>query len=62
MKVLLADDDRVLTHLLSSRLQAKGVVMIVAHDAMQAFMSAMKSAPDVIVLDVQMPGGTGIED
>jgi len=60
MKVLLADDDRVLTHLLSSRLRAKGAETIVAHDAMQAFMSAMKSPPDVIVLDVQMPGGTGI--
>ena len=60
MKVLLADDDRVLTHLLSSRLRAKGAETIVAHDAMQAFMSAMKSPPDVIVLDVQMPGGTGL--
>ena len=61
MKVLFADDDRVLTHLLSSRLRAKGAETIVAHDAMQAFMSAMRSPPDVIVLDVQMPGGTGIE-
>jgi CheY-like chemotaxis protein len=61
MKVLLADDDRVLTHLLSSGLRAKGAETIVAHDAMQAFMSAMRSQPDVIVLDVQMPGGTGIE-
>lgn len=61
MKVLIAADDRVLTHLLSSRLRAKGAEIIVAHDAMQAFMSAMKSQPDVIVLDVQMPGGTGIE-
>ena len=60
MKVLLADDDRVLTHLLSSRLRAKGAEIIVAHDAMQAFMSAMKSPPDVIVLDLQMPGGTGL--
>ena len=60
MKVLIADDDRVLTHLLSSRLRAKGAETIVAHDAMQAFMSAMKSPPDVIVLDLQMPGGTGL--
>lgn len=61
MKVLLADDDRVLTHLLSSRLRAKGVETMVAHDAMQAFTTAMRSQPDVIILDVQMPGGTGIE-
>jgi DNA-binding response OmpR family regulator len=59
MKILLADDDRVLTHLLSTRLRAKGAETIVAHDAMQAFMVAVKTSPDVIVLDVQMPGGTG---
>ncbi|HEV2085346.1 MAG TPA: response regulator [Gemmatimonadales bacterium] len=61
MKVLLADDDKVLTHLLSSGLRAKGVETVVTHDAMQALMSALRSPPDVIVLDVQMPGGTGIE-
>ena len=61
MKVLLADDDKVLTHLLSSGLRAKGVETVVAHDAMQAFMSALRSPPDVIVLDVQMPGLSGLD-
>ena len=61
MKVLLADDDRVLTHLLSTKLRRHGAEVVVAHDAMQAFMSAMRSPPDVIVLDIHMPGGTGIE-
>jgi CheY-like chemotaxis protein len=61
VKALLADDDRVLTQVLSSRLRARGVETVVAHDAMQALMSAMRSPPDVIVLDIQMPGGTGIE-
>ena len=61
MKVLLADDDRVLTNLLSSRLRARGVEIVVAHDSMQALMSAMRSPVDAIVLDIQMPGGTGIE-
>ncbi len=61
MKVLLADDDRVLTTLLSARLKARGVETVVAHDAMQALMTAMRTPPDAIVLDIQMPGGTGIE-
>jgi CheY-like chemotaxis protein len=30
-----------------------------AHDAVQALMSTMRSQPDVIVLDIGMPGGTG---
>lgn len=61
MKLLLADDDRVLTHLVSNRLRVMGVETVVAHDAMQAFMLAMRSPPDVIVLDIQMPGGTGLQ-
>jgi DNA-binding response OmpR family regulator len=59
MKVLIADDDRVLTHLCMARLKSKGWQVEVAHDAMQALMSAMGGNPDVIVLDIDMPGGTG---
>jgi DNA-binding response OmpR family regulator len=61
VKILLADDDRVLTQLLASRLKARGLEVVVAHDSMQAVMSAMRSPPDAIVLDIQMPGGTGLE-
>ena|ERR671933_1387871 len=61
MKVLIADDDKVLSLLLSSQLRAKGWTVDVAHDAMQATMLAMRTAPDVIVLDVHMPGGTGVQ-
>jgi DNA-binding response OmpR family regulator len=61
MKLLIADDDRVLTHLLSSRLRTKGWVVTVAADAMQAMMFAMRTQPDAILLDINMPGGTGIE-
>ncbi|HVD32234.1 MAG TPA: hypothetical protein VNC19_01560 [Gemmatimonadales bacterium] len=46
MKILLADDDRVLTTLLSGRLRPRGVEVVVAHDALQALMSAMRSPPD----------------
>ena len=61
MKVLIADDDRVLSHLLSTRLKAKGCDILNAYDAMQAMMAAVRGKPDVILLDIHMPGGTGIE-
>lgn len=57
--VLLADDDKVLTMKLSTQLRTKGYSVATAIDATSAFMVAMKSPPDVVVLDVQMPGGTG---
>jgi two-component system OmpR family response regulator len=61
MKLLIADDDRVLSHLLSARLGAKGWKVTLAFDAMQAMMFAMRATPDVVLLDISMPGGTGVE-
>ena len=60
-RLLIADDDRVLSHLLSARLRALGWKVDIALDAMQAVMFAIRTAPDVITLDINMPGGTGIE-
>jgi DNA-binding response OmpR family regulator len=61
MKLLIADDDRALALLLSTRLRAKGWTVDIAHDAMQALMFAIRSSPDAIMLDIAMPGGTGID-
>ena len=58
-RVLIADDDRTLTHLLSSSLQEMGWAVDVAFDAMQAVMFTRQHTPDIIVLDIAMPGGTG---
>jgi CheY-like chemotaxis protein len=59
--ILIADDDRVFTELISSKLRDKGFQVLMAFDAMQAVMIANKSVPDAILLDVKMPGGTGLE-
>jgi DNA-binding response OmpR family regulator len=61
VKALVADDDKVLLHLVSTRLRASGWQVDVAVDAMQAVSMAMGGSPDVIVLDINMPGGTGTE-
>jgi DNA-binding response OmpR family regulator len=61
MHVLLADDDKVQNLLLSTFLKQKGVKVTIAQDAMQAVMYALRFLPDAIVLDVYMPGGTGVE-
>jgi DNA-binding response OmpR family regulator len=61
MKLLIAEDDRALALLLSTRLREKGWVVDLAQDAMQALMFAMRSVPDAIMLDIAMPGGSGID-
>ncbi|MHB8839459.1 MAG: response regulator, partial [Gemmatimonadaceae bacterium] len=57
--ILLADDDKVQTAMLSARLRTAGYSVATAYDATYTFMVAMKSPPDAVVLDIMMPGGTG---
>jgi len=61
LKVLIADDDRILTSLIAARLKARGWSVDVALDAMQAVMFAIRAQPSVILLDINMPGGSGFE-
>ena len=59
MKVVIADDDKVVIRLLSAGLRRSGFEVIPAYDAMQAIMATMRHLPDVVLLDINMPGGTG---
>ncbi len=61
MTILIADDDRLLTHLLGAHLKKRGYQVVVAYDAMQAIMAALRNPPDAIVLDIQMPAGSGLQ-
>ena len=62
VKVIVADDDRVMSQLLCTLLRSEGHEAIPAFDAMQALMFAMRAPlPGLVVLDINMPGGAGIE-
>jgi DNA-binding response OmpR family regulator len=61
MEILIAEDDRVTVQILSSVLKKAGYDVLIAHDAMQAVMMAMRKPPDAILLDIGMPGGTGMQ-
>ncbi len=62
MKILVADDDRVVVTLVGGLLRSKGHEVVPVFDAMQVVMFALRPPPpDVIILDINMPGGTGIE-
>ncbi|HYD53080.1 MAG TPA: response regulator [Gemmatimonadaceae bacterium] len=58
--VVVADDDPVFRELLCRCIGASGCVAVGAADAMQTVMYAMQRAPSAILLDINMPGGTGI--
>jgi DNA-binding response OmpR family regulator len=60
MKVLIADDDRELCQLLGAVLRPQGHEVVFAFDAAQALIIAKNTSPDIIALDINMPGGTGM--
>jgi DNA-binding response OmpR family regulator len=60
MRVLIAEDDAVTLQLLTAGFRRAGIAITTAVDAMQAVMLAMKDPPDAVVLDIHMPGGTGL--
>jgi DNA-binding response OmpR family regulator len=60
MNILIADDDRVISAAIAARLKAAGYGTLVAFDAMQALMMVARNSPDAVVLDVGMPGGSGV--
>ncbi len=57
--ILIADDDRGLVEAMTIRLHAAGYHVIACLDGDDALTEACGQHPDVIVLDVNMPGGTG---
>ena len=61
MKILLADDEEAITAELASFLERSGFEMMVARGGNEALILAKSSQPDLIVLDVIMPGLNGRE-
>ena len=61
VKVLIADDDAEIVQLLEIGLSAGGWQVFKAADAVRAFAHAKKEEPDVILLDIAMPGGNGLD-
>jgi CheY-like chemotaxis protein len=60
-KILIVDDDKTFTTMAGSLLRATGYGTIVAFDAMQGFMFAQREAPALILLDLSMPAGGGMQ-
>lgn len=55
IKILVVDDDPVLTKLLHSTLSTKGYEVTAAKDAADGLQFAIHQQPDLIILDVMMP-------
>ena len=62
MKALVVDDDRVLADLVVFTLRRSGNEAIVASDALSAIRRWMDDKPDLVILDVNLPGTAELEN
>lgn len=61
LRVLVVDDEVALAGVIASYLQREGFEVSMAHDGTSALALARQHRPDLIVLDVMLPGVDGIE-
>lgn len=59
-RILIVDDDHVFLTLVQGLLQGTGHRLEFAADALQATGLAIRERPDLILLDLQLPGGDGL--
>jgi DNA-binding response OmpR family regulator len=62
MKALIVDDDRTLADLLAFTLRREGFDPCLAYDAPSAMVLFGKEAPDILIIDVNMPGEPGLRN
>ncbi|MBN1813542.1 MAG: GAF domain-containing protein [Anaerolineae bacterium] len=61
VKVLIVDDDRDIIELLKEMLPDERYEMLTAHDGEEGFNVAHSEHPDVVLLDLMMPGTSGFD-
>jgi two-component system phosphate regulon response regulator PhoB len=60
-RILLIEDERGLTDVLSYNLNREGYETLVAHDGAEGLRKAQMQLPDLVILDIMLPGIDGLE-
>ena len=58
--IVIVEDDRNIATALGIRLKACGYNVVIAYDAISGVTAAVRARPDLVLLDVSMPGGGGM--
>jgi CheY-like chemotaxis protein len=59
--ILVVDDDPEIVTMLSTRLESRGYRVVTASNGKEALAEAKRRRPDLMILDVMMPGKNGWE-
>ncbi|UJW34944.1 response regulator transcription factor [Saccharothrix sp. AJ9571] len=60
-RVLIVEDERTIAESVAARLRAEGFEVQVAHDGPAGVAAAEATEPDLVVLDIMLPGYDGLE-
>ena len=60
-RILVIEDERGLTDALTWNLQREGYEVLIAHDGQEGLRKAQTLLPDLIILDLMLPGLNGLE-
>lgn len=60
-RILIADDEMHVTHVVGSKLRKAGFDVVVANDGEEALRAALDCKPDMLITDLQMPYLSGFE-
>lgn len=60
-RILVVDDEPTIAESVAARLRAEGFTVAVAHDGPGAVAAVERDEPDLVVLDVMLPGFDGLE-
>jgi len=60
-RVLVADDDPDILKVVAANLEAEGIEVEAVSNGWEAQARALRTSPDLIILDIAMPGRTGLE-
>ena len=59
--ILIVDDEPNLLEIMSTKLASSGFEPVVAYNAKEAIDAATKLMPDLVLMDIHMPGATGTD-
>ncbi len=60
-KILIAEDEEILRVLYEEELEDEGFEVVTANDGKEALHQMEKTKPDLVILDIAMPGMDGLE-
>ena len=60
-KILIVDDNADLVRIMGAHLEGHGYGVVLASNVPEAIKAVQKEKPDLIILDVVMPGGDGLD-